>query len=170
MQLDLQAVCAERGWDEIVIKPCVAAGSFGAKRFTMAHIEQAQAHLDDLIAERDAMVQPFLKAVEHEWERSLVYFGGEYSHAVRRPPFGRGVVGGQSNELAYQATQEEIDLAHSIIRTLPECPVYARVDLIPADGSYLLMELELIEPALFLRFSPDQGQRFADLLVRKLEK
>lgn len=165
---ELAAACAAQGWHEIVVKPCVSGGAFRTQRFRLDDSEQAlaaQSHLDGLTATRDAMIQPYQSAVETEWERSLIYFNGNFSHALRKPPFSSG---GEGLEQAHQASAQEMAVARQVLAVLPEMPVYARVDMIPAQGELLLMELELIEPALFFRFCPDRGEHFADILLALL--
>ena len=167
---DLGAACAAKGWQDIVVKPCVSGGAFRTKRFCLDTADQvaaAQAHLDGLTESRDAMFQAYQSEVETEWERSLVYFDGKFSHALRKPPFSRGYEG---KEQIYEPHAHEIATGQQILATLPEMPLYARVDMIPVQDSLLLMELELIEPALSFRFCPDRGEHFADILLERLAK
>ena len=151
-----------------MIKPCVSGGAFLTQRFRLdqsGQSEAAQIHLNSVSAVRDAMIQPYQSAVETEWERSLVFFNGNFSHALRKPPFSSGDEG---LEQRHQPGAHELAIAQQVLATLPEMPLYARVDMIPTDDGLRLMELELIEPALFFQFSPDRGEHFADLLIAQL--
>ncbi len=168
-QVDLAELCEARGWGEIVIKPCIAGSAFGARRFDLLHASgDARAYLGELAADRDAMVQPFLREVEHEGERSLVFIGGEFSHAARKAPFSAAPAGGQSPETVHDSRHAEIAFAECVFDALPAKPLYARVDLVPAAAGWLVMEVELIEPVLFFRLAPSCADRLADMLLGKL--
>ena len=151
---DLVAVCASRGWRDVVVKPTIGASAKGAERFTGDAIAAAgAAHLAALLERGDALVQPFQAAVVDARERSLVYIGGTFSHAFTKPPFLRGV-GDGLGEAIHQPSDAERDLAVRAIAAAPAMPVYARVDVVPTPDGPRLMELELIEPDLGLRLHP----------------
>jgi hypothetical protein len=160
----LPELAARRGWREIVVKPCISGSSHLARRFGDAAAPEAQAHLDRIVATQDAMIQPYLAQVEREGERSLIYVGGAFSHAIRKAPFSPGVVGGEDKEAFVEASVEEIAFGQHALAQAGEPAVYARVDVVPVDGRSLLMELELIEPALHFRLAPGSADRFAGVL------
>jgi hypothetical protein len=160
----LEALVAGRGWEELVIKPRVGGGSFRTERFGRGRGEDAQRFLSSLTAERDALIQPYLRSVEGHGERALVWVDGELTHAVRKSPrFGAdaervGLVPIAEDERAFAAAA----LAPYAGRLL-----YARVDVARGDdGTLRLMELELVEPSLFLRESPAALRRLAAAIVR----
>jgi glutathione synthase/RimK-type ligase-like ATP-grasp enzyme len=168
---DLMEVCRSRGWSEIVIKPCVAGSAFGARKFKLGGAaDEGCSYLKELVLERDTMIQPFMNEVESAGERSLVFIDGGFSHAARKAPFSAGPAGGQSLETVHHADAEEIAFGRRVLDTLPSEPVYARVDIVPAEGRMLVMEVELIEPVLFFRFAPLAADALAEVLVRKLKK
>ncbi len=149
--VDLAARCAARGWDDVVVKPAIGASAKGAARSSGAAIrEDGQGHIDALLRDGDALIQPFQPAVVAERERSLVYFGGAFSHAFTKPPFLTGT-GDGLGEAIHEATPAERALADAAIRIVPRPPIYARVDVVPTPEGPRLMELELIEPDLGLR-------------------
>ena len=160
-EVPLDDVLAQRGWKEAVLKPAVSAGSFRTKRFTRGAAPQAL--LEEILTEGTAMLQPYLPSVESSGERSIVFFAGELSHVVKRhPPLSTGLHGG----LSVPAEPDELELAQRILSTQPPL-LYARVDLArDATGAPVLMELELIEPSLFLETSPDSADRYADAVLR----
>lgn len=166
--LDLARIMTERGWSDVVIKPCVGGSATGAKRFDLTtHLVEARDHLAALTTKREAMVQPYLPSVETECERSLIFFNGTYSHALRKPAF--TTLGVEQPVHAHEPTDQEHAIAREILATLEAMPVYARVDLVPAEGTYLLMELELIEPAFYFRVAPPEAvDRFAEVIVQAL--
>lgn len=157
------------GVERIVIKPAVSAGAVGVGLFPAGSAEAA-AHLAVLTAAGDALVQPFQESVR-EGERSLLFFDGELSHAVRKVPaptdFRVQERHGGRNE-AVQASPADLDVARRALAVAPADLLYARVDLVGPTDAPLVMELELIEPGLFLPEGPGSAERFADAILRRL--
>jgi glutathione synthase/RimK-type ligase-like ATP-grasp enzyme len=154
---------------QIIVKPTVAAGSRGVGLFS-AGAPAAAAHLAELLSCGDALVQAFEPSV-HDGERSLIYLGGQYSHAVRKVPavgdFRVQTRYGAIN-LAHQATVAERAVAQraldTVSATMAVTLLYARVDLVGSADAPLVMELELIEPELFLPMAPGSADRLADAI------
>ena len=151
-----------------VVKPAVSAGGRGA------HLGDGDAlagALAGLVAEGDALVQPAVESIGREGEVSLVRLGDSWSHAVRKmPPAGGFLVherhGGRLSD--HTPTDREVTVAEAALACAP-APVHAaRVDLVRFDGEPVVMELELIEPELFLRRSPDAPRRLAEALLAGL--
>ena len=157
----LAGIAGRCGWDDVVVKPTVAASAFGAKRFAEAEFSDAgEAHLVALLQRGAALVQPYMAAVEFERERSLVYISGEFTHAYTKPAFSE-VSDGTMRIIGYSPNTYELQAAESAIAAIPWSPVYARVDLVVSDTGPLLMELELVEPDLGLRLSDYAMRKFA---------
>ena len=115
------------------------------------------------------MVQPFLPAIVMEGEWSLCFFGGQYSHAVlKRPRPGDFRVqadhGGQYT--AAEPPPRLVEEADAALRAAGRRTLYARVDGCVVDGVFRLMELELLEPGLFLSTDPGAGARFAEAVIQ----
>jgi hypothetical protein len=162
----LADIAAARGWSDVVVKPAVSAGS----RLTLragAASERGAAHLRALVARQDALVQPYLPAVEGYGERALIFIDGELTHAVRK---GRRFAGdAESVTGPFVVSGDEAALAHVALAAAPAPFLYARVDLAPdADGSPVLMELELIEPSLFFEHGPRALERLVGAIARRL--
>jgi glutathione synthase/RimK-type ligase-like ATP-grasp enzyme len=158
------------GWDDVVIKPAVDGGARLALR-TRATAPEAADHLCRLVDEGDVIVQPFAPSVTLG-ETSLFFFGADFSHAVRKVPKAgdyrvQGHHGG--SEQAHQPTGGELEVAHAAMALAPAPLAYARADFIDVDGQPTLMELELIEPDLFLRMDSRAVGRFADLVESELD-
>jgi len=172
--VDLRQLLKRRGWGKAVIKPGVGCGTFNVKRVSNepASLAAGQTHLDSLLHVGDAMVQPYLTAVETYGERALVFIDGQYSHATFKPAFQALLPTGQAGEQPTKATHEEIEVAAQILTLAPEKPLYARVDLVPNnEGQISLLELELVEPSLFLSMDPDLAPPlFADAIERLIAK
>lgn len=166
-RVDVQRTCAERGWDAIVVKPCVGGSAHGAQRFDLtADAQHAQDHLDALLATGEALVQPYLPAVETERERSLIFFDGAFSHAIRKVPF--STLASYDATVAYEPKPSETEFAERALAAAGGPFAYGRVDLVPHDDSLLLMELELIEPSLSFAFADGAADRFAAVIERRL--
>jgi glutathione synthase/RimK-type ligase-like ATP-grasp enzyme len=163
-----------------VLKPAVGAGSVDAALFDLGVAHEAglaRAHAERLLATgQTVMVQPYLERIEAQGEAGFMFFGGEFSHAVTKGAMLAGqvemVAGLYKAEVIKPriATTAEIDVARSALAAAPiaaEQLAYARVDLVPAaDGSPLVIELELTEPSLFLGHAPGSAVRFARHFVR----
>ncbi len=154
--------------DWLVIKPPVSASAFGAHRLGPD---------DDLPTEsrnKPMIIQPLIEEIGRTGEFSLMLFGGEYSHAVvKLPRAGDFRVqphhGGETRPCAVPPAGS-IELAKAALAAAPQRATYARVDIIPDDEGVLrIMELELIEPALFLDHSPDGGTAFTRSILSHLK-
>ena len=156
-QLDEAALADARAefGAELVIKPPVSASADGTHRL------QLDDPLPDESRGRAMMIQPFLRSVAEEGEYSIMLFGGEYSHAiVKRPKAGdyrvQPHLGG--SEQSCTPPPGSIDLAKAALGAAPAEAVYARVDMIrDGSGALAIIELELIEPALWLQHAPDDA-------------
>ncbi len=166
---DVAAAIAATGWDEAVVKPAVDGGARQAARGAAAS-DTLLAHAQRLVALGDVVVQPYAAGIE-QGEVSLVVFGGEVSHAVRKVP-ARGDYRVQAHhggaELPHTVTDAELATARAALASAPDGVVYARVDLVEHEGVPTVMELELIEPDLFLRLDEHALGRFVDVIEAQL--
>jgi glutathione synthase/RimK-type ligase-like ATP-grasp enzyme len=122
------------------------------------------------------MVQPFLPEIQ-EGEWSLVFLGGEYSHAVVKRPadgdfrvqhdFGGTVERREPEGSLIEDARNVLRAAAKATKTAIGDILYARVDGIVRDGGLLLMELEVIEPVLFFSHAPGAAARMAELIVAR---
>jgi len=156
--------------DQIVIKPVV---STNATDTFLLDLDDAVNHEPELLrtfAGREFVVQPFIENIRTEGEFSLFYFSGTYSHAIRKTPRQRDFRVQEEHGASIVAVEPEASLlecADGILRLVEPLPVYARCDLVRGpDGRFLLMELELIEPSMYLRMHPDAPARFASAFDR----
>lgn len=169
---NLAELMSARGWTDAVVKPAVSASARNTIRVSTHSSTAAQAHLDRLLAVEDAMVQPFLSAVESEGELSVIFIEDEFSHAVsKRPSAGDYRVqddfGGRDACVA--PTHAELRFAEQTLRAARYDTLYARVDIIRGeDNALYLVELELVEPSLFLNHSPESVRRLANSIRARL--
>lgn len=166
-QLDMRSMAEarDRFGGDLVIKPPISASAYGTHRIGPA---------DPLPAEvigRTMMVQPFLRSVMDEGEYSLMLFDGELSHSIiKRPTAGdyrtQPHLGG--TEIACPVPDGALEVARAALGAAPVAAAYARVDLIRLDdGALGVIELELIEPSLWLQHAPDQGASFAAAIAAR---
>ncbi len=144
---------------ELVIKPAISGGADGTFRLRP----------DDAVPPSalgcDMLIQPMMPAISSEGEYSLFYFGGLFSHAILKTPAAgdfrvQEQFGGR--EVAVTPPPATLALAQAALAAAPSPTRYARVDMVRSDGdNFALMELELIEPSLFLDFAEDGGAAFA---------
>lgn len=164
---------------QFVVKPAVSAGAQDTRRYGQSERAAARAHGRMLQAQgRHVLVQPYVDGVDDRGETALVYIDGVYSHAIRKGPILAGAtrtVGGlfAAEDIdARTPTAQECAAADAALDALPFARadlLYARVDLLPGpDGIPLLLEVELVEPSLFLRFATGAPDRFARAIVARL--
>ena len=153
---------ADTGTDELIVKPAVSGGAWKTRRLRRG---EAVGATDGMAM----LLQPFLPTIETEGETSLLYFGGRLSHAVnKRPVAGEFRIqeefGGQY-ALVPEPPAAAVALAEQVLQAVGEPLLYARIDMVPdADGRWLLMEAELIEPDFYLGVDPRHGAGFAQAL------
>jgi glutathione synthase/RimK-type ligase-like ATP-grasp enzyme len=170
---DLEEILAQRGWKEAVVKPVVDLGAKNLHRVQAGAGDVRQA-LATVLERHEAMVQPFLSSLEEEGELSLIFIEGAFSHAVRkRPATGdfrvQSIWGGTMSPA--EAEARHLELAEMALAQLDEVPLYARVDLVSdLSGDPALIELELIEPNLYLNLSahPTAAECLADAVLARL--
>lgn len=158
----VERVFADTGADELIVKPAVSGGAWRTQRLRRGDaVENAPGST--------MLIQPYLPTIESEGETSLLYFGGRLSHAVnKRPVAGEFRIqeefGGQY-ALVPEPPAGALALAEQVLAAVGEPLLYARIDMVPdADGRWLLMEAELIEPDFYLGVDPAQGAGFARAL------
>jgi glutathione synthase/RimK-type ligase-like ATP-grasp enzyme len=167
----LDARLAELPWDEVVVKPAVSAGAFRTVRSTADALRRDPTPLRQVLQDATALVQPYLRGIERDGEWSFLFFGQTYSHAVvKRPKAGDFRVqwrhGG--SHAGVEPTPQLRREAEALFAQLDEGALYTRIDGVIERGRFLLMEVELIEPYLFLGEAPGAAERFAAALLAKI--
>jgi glutathione synthase/RimK-type ligase-like ATP-grasp enzyme len=168
---DIVALARARGWDDIVVKPTISGGAYRTHRFRLDDAGRYREDIAETLEDRGILIQPFLPEIVSAGELSLMFFDGVFSHAVcKRPKDGdyrvQSVHGGTSQTV--EVRDEWIEGARACIAAVPALPVYARVDGVIRDGQFLLMELEVFEPLMFLARHPLAPGRFARAIRGRL--
>ncbi|WP_370234706.1 RimK family alpha-L-glutamate ligase [Brevundimonas sp.] len=156
------------GTDELVVKPRVSGGGWQTTRLARG---EALSEAPD----GPGLIQPFITALETEGELSLLFFGGRFSHAVRkRPRDGEFRIQQQFGGLYAPEPEPDpvaVALAGRVLATVEEELLYARIDLARgAGGQWLLMEAELIEPDFYLNHAPNGGEAFVAAVAGRLNR
>jgi len=156
---------------EFVVKPAIGAGSRDAQRYARARREDALGHVRRLLADRrSVLLQPYLDRVDEHGETALIYFGGKFSHAIRKGPLLKPDEGptralfAAEHITARTPQADELHLAEQTLAAIPFAQplTYARIDLIhDAQHAPRVLELELTEPSLFFAHSAGSVERFA---------
>jgi glutathione synthase/RimK-type ligase-like ATP-grasp enzyme len=155
---------------EVVVKPTVSGGARNTVRGPAGSLP-----LDELAADRTYMVQPYLAEIETAGEWSLFFYGGRFSHAVRKVP----AAGDYRVQLQYGGAWRREDPSAEVVEaggSVLDAAVgigfrdisYARVDGVETADGFRLMELEVIEPFLGFYLAPESAGRFADVIVTRL--
>jgi hypothetical protein len=165
---------------EWVVKPTVSAGSRDTARWES--LDEVYAHSAALVgAGRTSMTQPYISSVDDEGETAMLFFGGEFSHAIRKGPIlarGEGIRqdrDGRGEHEARTPTPAQREVATAALAAIddvlgqPADLLYARVDLVTgSDGSPMVIELELTEPYLFLVLADGGAGRLVDAVAARI--
>lgn len=165
----LSALLREAGWRDAVVKPSISGGAFQTWRARGEATDDAR--FDRQLGAMDCLVQPFVPELVSGGEWSLLFFRGQYSHAVlKRPQSGDFRVQEEFGGVASgaPAPAEVVAAAERALAVVPEQLLYARVDGVVRNGGLELMELELVEPSLFLESEPGAAERFASAVSEVL--
>ena len=175
---DVPLLMAEQGWRRGFIKPRVGATARETLRFDLSEHQLAADHLERVLRSEDMMMQPYFGSVESEGEISLLYFAGVLSHAVQKIPvngdyrvqddFGARDFPVQADEAMVAIADRAIERAMAICGESQPL-IFARADFLrDLNGDWVINELELVEPSLFLRHSESAPGRLADAVVERL--
>lgn len=167
--VDLAALLQEQRWGEAVLKPAVSGNAYRTVRIAPGQGARHQQALETVLQHGAALVQPFVPEVLTAGELSLFFFEGAFSHAVRKVP----AEGDFRVQESYGSTVSRVHpqpaliaQAEAILAALPLPPLYVRIDGIPLAEGLALMEVEAIEPSLFLSYAPEALDRYVAAVAR----
>ncbi len=160
---------------DFVVKPRVGAGSNDALRFREGEEEAATRHIEGLHEKgRDVLIQPYVHSVDTIGERALIFIDGEYSHAIAKgamlnvPLSERDFAYRRKQISALTAEDDAISTASHLLSTMGfDSLLYARVDLVATVYGWLVMEIELVEPSLFLPYNDHAAQSLATAIAKR---
>lgn len=163
----LSGLLRRRGWRDAIVKPAISASATDTWR--VSDDAGSEPRYATLVGRADVLVQEIVPEIASDGEWSLVFVGGEYSHAtVKRPRAGdfRVQVELGGTAVAATAPREVISAGARVARELPSPWLYARIDGVVTPRGFMLMEVECIEPHLFFSHDPDARDRFVSALLR----
>jgi glutathione synthase/RimK-type ligase-like ATP-grasp enzyme len=168
---DLGGLLAERGWLDAVVKPVISAAATRTWRVSHATAPDVDAQLSESLIAGDVMVQPFVPEIQTRGEWSLMFIDGDFSHAVRKMPTEgdfRVQTGFGGRSTTGDPDAAVVCAAQRVLNAAPSSWLYARVDGIETDAGFVLLELEMLEPALFFSHTLSGAARFADAIMSRL--
>ncbi len=168
----LKAICNQKGWCDIVIKPAVSGAAFHTYKILEKNREEYEPLFQQLVGERDMLVQPYQPTITELGEASLMVFNGSYTHAIlkKAKPGDYRVqddFGGTVHP--YEPSAREIAFAEKVFSVCDPMPAYGRADIMwDATGEIYLSELEIVEPELWVRNHPAAAEDFAEGILAML--
>jgi glutathione synthase/RimK-type ligase-like ATP-grasp enzyme len=167
-EANLEAVLREQDWEQAVLKPTISMTAFKTWITTRARAGEDEAAVEEMLKSSGVLIQKFVREVQTKGEWSFLFFWKEYSHAVlkRAKPGDFRVqddFGGYLEDAS--PSRSLVRQAQAIVETVEGPLLYARVDGIEVDGTLVLMELELIDPVLFLGADRHAPVRFANAIM-----
>ena len=168
----LTELTANLNWDEFILKPAISGGAWHTYRMNRGNIAEHEAIFNELIKDRSMLVQEYQKSILTAGEVSYMVIGGKFTHAIlkkgRKNDFRiQESFGGTIHE--YNPAAEEIEFAQNVVRVSKPGIIYARVDVMRDNNNNLTLgELEVFEPALWLRKYPKAAELLADCIAVSL--
>ena len=156
-------------WKKIVIKPAFSAGSYLTKLVDSSELEPIQKEFEEHFETKDFLLQEFRPEIKELGETSLIFFNGNFSHAINKKPVEgdfRVQIQYGGNYTLVEPSIELITQAQAILKQIPEKLLYARIDGIVKDNQLHLMEIELIEPDLYFDIAIGSRERFVEAFLK----
>lgn len=183
----------EENSGKVVVKPSIGLATSGVLVVDSANFRVGVEHTEKLLEHYDVMVQPFLNSVLEKGEKALVFVNGRYCHAAQKAAFQALAVAGHAGEKPVEATVDEVELAENTMSIVSQIvrehenritginddtflppPLYARVDIVRDQSNRpVIIELELVEPSLFMGYYPLDADLFADsieFIIKRMER
>ena len=159
----IEDILKKNNWEEIVIKPTIGVDAYHILKTNYLDALAKQKDLDKLLENSDILIQPLIEEIKNG-ELSIIFFGNNYGHTVLKKPakndFRTNYDLGGSIEIA-EIKPNILSQVKKIVGSIVKDILYARVDGVIIKGKFVLMELELIEPHLFLDLYPNSAELFA---------
>ncbi len=183
----------EKNSGKIVLKPSIGLATSGVLVLDRDNFDAGVEHAKELLKNYDVMVQPFMESVKTRGEKALVFINGRFCHAAQKAAFQILAEAGHAGEKPTDVTMDEVELAENamsivsqLVRehenkltgiaddTLLTPPLYARVDIVrDQDNKPVIIELELVEPSLYMGFYPLDADLLADaieFIIKRMER
>lgn len=170
-QLQLSEILPNH-WKKAVIKPAFSGGSYQTEVFNSSDIQKINQQYQPIAAEKELLLQAFMPEIETEGETSFIFFNKKFSHAINKKPVEgefriQVQFGGKYTSI--QPSIALIQQAQKVVDTFSSDVLYARVDGIIINNQLQLMEIECLEPDLYLSYSEGALQRFVDAILELIK-
>jgi glutathione synthase/RimK-type ligase-like ATP-grasp enzyme len=159
-----------------VVKPTVGRGSVDAAKYISGDHQRARAHVEQLHAGgHDVMIQPYVSSIDDDGEHALVFIDGDFSHAMTKAAMLNTAA--DDRDASFRRKQMSLALAEPEALAFAEAVLdenafrdvlYARVDLVRMDEGWAIMELEMVEPSLFLAYDERAPHRLAASIATRI--
>lgn len=168
---DLELIKEKIKSDTVVVKPLVSGGAKNTLKIHLSEWDNYSQKIEDLLQEEDFLVQPYISEVAEVGEYSLLFFNGKFSHAVLKTPAKadfrvQHYFGGTIQVI--DPKPEMLESCQKLMDTFAKNTLYGRVDGVEISGVFHLMELELIEPYLFLALTEKAIPNYKEALKQRL--
>lgn len=164
-KVQLLELMREKNWSEIVIKPEISASAFETFRGSSSNMSEVQAEFDRINKMRPCLIQSFMPEIQDEGELSFLFFEKEFHYAIRKKP-NKGDFRSQRDFGArserFYPDPEIVDQARRVVNAVDSDLLYARVDVVVRQRKIYLMELEVLDPNLFLEHVPEAAISVAE--------
>lgn len=169
-RLDLKVLTAHFNTEKLIIKPCISGGAKNTYILTAQNFADHEVQINELLQEEAFLAQPFMPEI-HDGEWSFLFFNGTYSHSLLKVPKDgdfrvQSYLGGSVN--VQEGVDKHIEAATAYVEQYAQGCLYARVDGLIVNGELNLMELELIEPYLFLDTHEEASESYYQALSANL--
>ncbi|AKD03414.1 hypothetical protein POKO110462_05545 [Pontibacter korlensis] len=172
-QLNVAEVFAQLQSEKVIVKPAISGGAKNTFALTQAEAEAKAESINELLQQENFLAQPFIPEIQTKGEWSFLFFNGEYSHTVLKAAKAgdfrvQHFFGGTVH--TPEPPAQLLEAAHNLVdKYAPGC-LYARVDGVELNGELVLMELELIEPFLFMATSEGAIERYYEALLAQMHQ
>ncbi len=167
--VDLAKTLLQMKGGRAVIKPAISASAYETHLLDLDNAPRMQTRITELLRSRAMLIQEFVPEIATRGEWSLMFFGGAYSHAVRKIPHS-GDFRVQSEHggihMSENPTATVLEVAKRAVSQFAPDTLFARIDLVEASSGTLIMEVELIDPELFLATASHAASRLVDAMLR----
>lgn len=167
----IERLVHDERWSRFVLKPAVSASGYETHALDASSERETRRIIEKAAARGAVLVQPFVDEIPTHGEHSLIFIDGAFSHAAIKRASGSEFRVQTEHGGSVEGIDVEswlIEAGARVLATLPEVPLYARVDGVVRGDQFLLMELELIEPNLFLELLPGSYERLAEAVRGRL--
>ena len=161
---DISSILYKQIWDKAVIKPRISASAVQTWTITKTSAKDSQSRLNEILETSHVIVQKFMNEIITDGELSLIFFNKQYSHTVNKSAVNgdfrvQKEFGGTTKLV--DVSKQVIEQASKVLNLIDKPLLYSRVDGVVKNNNLIIIEVELIEPYLFLKHDQGSAKRFA---------